>query len=147
MIFVRGEYSQRKAAPAASTRREHHSIAGRSPLRMPAKENMAQGGGLRQYSPGEPARGPVCAATQNFMQLTDVVEIYKGLAGEFDRPVELELFGLSHEETEKLFGAFDEDYHISRFFHFAKESTGISYSINGFPYTHVTIDAAIQEIL
>lgn len=87
------------------------------------------------------------AATQNIMQLTDVVEIYKGIAGEFDRPVELELFGLSREETEKLFGAFDEDYHISRFFHFTKESSGAAYSINGFPYTHVMIDSAIQEIL
>jgi hypothetical protein len=94
-----------------------------------------------------PAIGMGCADPRNYMQLCDVVEMYKGLAGEFDRPVELELFGLSREETERMFGAFDEDYHISRFFHFTKESSGASYSINGFPYTHLTIDAAIQEIL
>jgi hypothetical protein len=86
-------------------------------------------------------------APRKFMQLRDVVEIYKGLAGEFDRPVELELFGLSREETERLFAVFDEDYHISRFIHFTNEAKGASYSINGFPYTHVTIDAAIREIL
>jgi hypothetical protein len=85
--------------------------------------------------------------TENFMQLRDVIEIYKGLAGEFERPVELELFGLSNEETVRLFDAFDEDYHISRFFHFTNKGAGTAYSINGFPYTHVTIDAAIQEIL
>jgi len=81
------------------------------------------------------------------MQLKDIVEMYKGLAGEFGRPVELELFGLSREETEKIFSVFDEDYHISRFFHFTNAGGGTAYSINGFPHTHVAIDAAIQEIL
>ncbi len=81
------------------------------------------------------------------MQLRDIVEMYKGLAGEFGRPIELERFGLSHEETVRLFDVFDEDYHISRFFHFTNAGSGAVYSINGFPYTHVTIDAAISEIL
>lgn len=80
------------------------------------------------------------------MQLRDIIEIYKGLAGEFDRPVELGRFGLSHEETERIFSVFDEDYHISRFFHFTNTGGG-TYSINDFPYSHVSIDATIQEIL
>jgi hypothetical protein len=41
---------------------------------------------------------------------------------------------------------YDEDYHISRFFHFRNEA-GESYTINEFPQTHVTIDAEIQSIL
>jgi len=80
------------------------------------------------------------------MQLKDVVEMYKGLAGEFGRPVELSQFGLSHEETEKLFSVFDEDYLISRYLHFVNSGDG-AYSINDFPYTHVMIDQEIQQIL
>jgi hypothetical protein len=81
------------------------------------------------------------------MELRETVEKYKSLAGEFGRPVELARFGFSNEETEKLFGVFDEDYHISRFFHFSSTTGAAAYSINGFPQTHVAIDAAISEIL
>ena len=81
------------------------------------------------------------------MELRETVEKYKALAGEFGRPVELARFGESQEETEKLFGVFDEDYHISRFFHFTNSAGATAYSINGFPQTHVSIDAAISEIL
>jgi hypothetical protein len=45
-----------------------------------------------------------------------------------------------------VFAILDEDYHISRFFHFSN-SVGASYQINGFPQTHITIDADIREIL
>ena len=81
------------------------------------------------------------------MDLREVVEKYRALAGDFGQPVELSRFGLSQTETEKLFGVFDEDYHISRFFHFTRVSDTAAYSINQFPQTHVTIDAAISEIL
>jgi hypothetical protein len=98
------------------------------------------------------------------MQLREIVEKYKALAGDFGKPVELSHFGLSHDETERAFAVLDEDYHISRFFHFtnaaiaagagasaatssARIPAAESYSINGFPYTHVSIDAAISEIL
>ncbi len=80
------------------------------------------------------------------MQLREVVEKYSSLAGEFGKPVELSRFGLDLKETERLFSVFDEDYHISRFFHFSNAS-GVAHSINGFPYTLVAIDAAILEIL
>jgi hypothetical protein len=40
----------------------------------------------------------------------------------------------------------DEDYHISRFFHFSK-AAGQSFQISGFAQTHISIDAEIQEIL
>lgn len=68
------------------------------------------------------------------------------LGGGYGRPVALGAFGLARVETERLFGDLDEDYHISRFFHFSHEA-GESFSINGFPQTHVAIDPEIQEIL
>jgi hypothetical protein len=84
------------------------------------------------------------------MDLNELVRKYLEKSGAFDRPVELASLGLSREETEKTFSAFDEDYHISRFFHFANaagEKLQAGYQINGFPQTHVSIDAEIQSIL
>ena len=103
---------------------------------------------LRQYSlRGNSHVSPGTAARQQFMDLREVIEKYKSLAGEFGQPVELSRFGLSHQETGKLFGVFDEDYHISRFFHFTNISGATAYSINEFPQTHVSIDATISEIM
>jgi hypothetical protein len=45
-----------------------------------------------------------------------------------------------------LFSIFDEDYHISRFFHFS-QTNGEKYSINGEAATHVAIDPEIASIL
>ncbi|MGH9603395.1 MAG: hypothetical protein ACRD24_13510, partial [Terriglobales bacterium] len=74
---------------------------------------------------------------------------YRTLAGGFGRPVALSAFGLQREETERLFGALDEDYHISRFFHFTLDpaSQEESCSINAFPQSHVALDAEIETIL
>lgn len=80
------------------------------------------------------------------MQLKEAVEKYLAVAGGYGRPVALSSFGLSRNETEKVFAIFDEDYHISRFFDFRKEA-GEAYDINGFPQTHVAIDAEIQSVL
>jgi len=84
--------------------------------------------------------------------LRDVVEKYRQLAGAFGHPLALASFGLSAEETERVFGIFDEDYHISRFFHFslqpaAAERSIKTYRINGFPQSHVALDAEIESIL
>jgi hypothetical protein len=87
------------------------------------------------------------AARRQTMDLREIVDKYKRLASEFGQPVELARFGFSKDETEKLFGVFDEDYHISRFFHFSNTAGATAYSINGFPQTHVSIDATISEIL
>jgi hypothetical protein len=83
------------------------------------------------------------------MTLREVVERYRALAEGFGKPVALKAFGLEREETEHLFGAFDEDYHISRFFHFTLDPAGRgdSYSINSFPQSHVSLDAEIESIL
>lgn len=80
------------------------------------------------------------------MELRQIVEKYLASAGGFGAAIPLGAFGLSSEETEKLFSALDEDYQISRFFHFS-QGDGTNYSINGFPQTHIAIDAAIQAIL
>jgi hypothetical protein len=80
------------------------------------------------------------------MNLREVVEKYLAAAGGFGKPVALASLGLSLEETQRAFSVLDEDYHISRFFHFKNES-GESFEINGFPQTHVSIDAEIQTIL
>ncbi len=80
------------------------------------------------------------------MHLREVVEKYLTLAGGYGKPAPLDGFGLEKKETERLFSIFDEDYHISRFFHFSKAG-GEAFEINGFPHTHVSIDAEIQTIL
>ena len=90
---------------------------------------------------------PGSAARRQPMDLREIVEKYKSLAGNFGEQVELARFGYSQQETEKLFGVFDEDYHISRFFHFTNVAGASAYSINGFPQTHVSIDASVSDIL
>ena len=94
------------------------------------------------------------------MNLRETVDKYLDLAGDFDRAVPLADFGLSREETEKLFAAFDEDYHISRYIHLSDRRSASSdqktkspppaaeaFQINGFAHTHVSIDAAIAQVL
>lgn len=80
------------------------------------------------------------------MPLRELVDRYLSLAVTFGVPVALSGFALSHAETERLFSSYDEDYHISRFFHFSQNAS-TSFSINGFPATDVAIDAEIQSIL
>ena len=80
------------------------------------------------------------------MRLREAVEKYLALAGAYGRPVAIVQFGLSRADAEKLFGAFDEDYHISRYLHFSQVS-GPAYTINGFDQTHISIDAEIQSVL
>lgn len=80
------------------------------------------------------------------LTLRELVDRYRSLAGSFGWPVTLSAFGLDHAETERLFSAYDEDYHISRFFHFTQER-GTKHSINGIPATHVSLDAEIESLL
>jgi hypothetical protein len=80
------------------------------------------------------------------MSLREVVEKYLAAAGGYGKSVSIAALGLSREEAEQVFDILDEDYHISRFFHFSN-AVGSSYQISGFPQTHVSIDAEIQAIL
>lgn len=80
------------------------------------------------------------------ISLQELYRMYATIAAKPGEPVPLSAFKLSKEETEKLFSIFDEDYHISRFFHFS-EADSEKYSINGESSTHVAIDAEISSIL
>ena len=80
------------------------------------------------------------------MTLPELVKRYLSLAGQFGQPIPLSSFALPVPETEGLFSAFDEDYHISRFFHFSSFG-GAQFSINGIPATHLSLDAEIKSIL
>ena len=71
------------------------------------------------------------------ISLRELVDRYQALAGSFGTSVALSSFNFSHAETEHLFSSYDEDYHISRFFHFT-ESEG---------QTHVALDSQIETIL
>ena len=81
------------------------------------------------------------------MPLRELVAIYRACAGEFGQPVPLSAFGLPAKEAERLFSSYDEDYHISRFFHFSESSGGEKFLIDGVPATHVSLDAEIETIL
>jgi hypothetical protein len=87
----------------------------------------------------EPRRAPM-------MPLHELVDKYRALAGDFGKPVALSAFALTRAETERLFSGYDEDYHISRFFHFS-EAQGEKFSIDGYPATHVSLDPEIATIL
>jgi hypothetical protein len=80
------------------------------------------------------------------MALKELVEKYLVLAGGYGRPVALAAFGLERGDTERLFAAFDEDYNISRYFHFSR-AEGVAYRINGFEHTHVSIDEEVASAL
>jgi hypothetical protein len=80
------------------------------------------------------------------MPLREIVDRYLSVAVRFGIPVALSSLAFSPAETERIFSGYDEDYHISRFFHFS-QNDGVPFSINGFPVTHLAIDAEIQSIL
>jgi len=80
------------------------------------------------------------------MTLREIVEKYLVLAGGFTFLAPLAEFGLERKEMERIFGALDEDYHISRYLHFSQVS-GPAFKINGFEQTHISIDQEIQSIL
>ena len=80
------------------------------------------------------------------LPLRQLVDRYRALAGDFGTPVPLTAFNLSRIETEQLFSSYDEDYHISRFFHF-DDLDGMTFTINAEPVTHVALDAEIESIL
>ena len=80
------------------------------------------------------------------MTLREIVDKYLAIAGGFSFLAPLADFGLPAADVERILGALDEDYHISRYFHFSQVS-GPAYKINGFEQTHVSIDEDIQSVL
>jgi hypothetical protein len=80
------------------------------------------------------------------MTLRQLVARYLELAGGFGAPVALSAFGLAASEVERVFSGYDEDYHISRFFHFTSKP-GTVYRVDEELVTHIAIDAEINSIL
>ena len=80
------------------------------------------------------------------IDLKELYRIYTTIAAKPGEPVPLSAFKLSAQEIENAFSAFDEDYHISRFFHFSNVG-GDEYEIDGETVTHVAIDPEISSIL
>jgi hypothetical protein len=80
------------------------------------------------------------------MILRQLVDRYLVVAKHFGASIPISTFELHHPEADRLFSTYDEDYHISRFFHFS-DSAGEKFSINGIPATHVSLDAEIETIL
>ena len=80
------------------------------------------------------------------LSLREVVDRYLAAAGKFGQPVALSGFGLPPAETQALFNALDEDYHLSRFLHFSHVA-GEAYVISGASVTHVSIDSGIESML
>jgi hypothetical protein len=84
------------------------------------------------------------------MRLPEVVKKYLAAAGGYGKSIAIASLGIPRDETERVFDFLDEDYHISRFFHF-RDASGEgeleTFSINGFPQTHILIDGDIQSIL
>ena len=86
------------------------------------------------------------ARRPSMINLHELVDRYLKLAGHFGEPVALTAFGFRPEEAASLFTALDEDYHISRFLHFARAG-GTSLVVSGEPVTHLAIDPAIESLL
>lgn len=84
--------------------------------------------------------------TNAMTSLKELYRIYTTIAAKPGEPVPLSAFKLSAQEVEKTFSAFDEDYHISRFFHFSDDG-GEQYVIDGETVTHVAIDPGIGQVL
>ncbi|MFQ5816531.1 MAG: hypothetical protein ACE5H2_01070 [Terriglobia bacterium] len=90
------------------------------------------------------------------MDLKALVERYRALAGSYGRPLHLSEFGLPKAELERIFSAYDEDYHISRYLKLSRcpdqenqpRAGGERlYTVNAFEYSHVAIEAGIEAIL
>jgi hypothetical protein len=84
------------------------------------------------------------------MNLGEIVQKYLAAAGAYGKKIPLASLGLAKDELESALGAFDDDYHISRFLHFTcADGSGspLAYQINGFPQTHISIDSDVQSIL
>jgi hypothetical protein len=80
------------------------------------------------------------------IELKELVQSYLAAAGGYGKSVPLSDLNLSREKIEDVLGWFDEDYHISRYFHFVC-AAGANFQINGYPQTHISIDSGIESVL
>jgi hypothetical protein len=80
------------------------------------------------------------------MTLREIVDKYLAAAGSYGKTIPISALGIDRRNAEKAFSVLDEDYNISRYFHF-QCAAGANYEINGFPQSHVSIDPEVQSIL
>jgi hypothetical protein len=84
------------------------------------------------------------------IRLPEVVKKYLAAAGSYGNSVAIAKLEIPREELQRSFDFLDEDYHISRYFHFQNEpdsDAAATLEVNGFPQTHISIDPDIQSIL
>jgi hypothetical protein len=84
------------------------------------------------------------------IRLPEIVKKYLAAAGGYGKSVAITMLGIPPEEVQRSFDFLDEDYHISRYFHFQNVPAADSKAtvvVNGFPQTHISIDPDIQSIL
>ena len=81
------------------------------------------------------------------LQLKDAVATYLSVAGAYGRVIPLALLGLDRAQLENTFSVLDEDYHISRYFHFSSAVGASGYAINGVRFSHISVDEQVQTIL
>jgi hypothetical protein len=85
------------------------------------------------------------------MQLNAAIDRYLQVAGSFGRPMALDQFGLARPEVEEMLSAWEEDYHLNRYFELvsaaALSGDPSAYVINGALYTAIIIQETIRDVL
>lgn len=89
------------------------------------------------------------------MDLKSAVERYLEVVRNFRRPMPLTEFGLPKEEIEAMVSAWDEDYHLHRYFELVPASKAAAgdpvkeaaYRIHGILYTGIIFHESIRHAL
>jgi hypothetical protein len=85
------------------------------------------------------------------MNLSEAVEKYLAVAGQFGETMSLAAFGLPRAEAEAMLSAWDEDYHLHRHFELVPNSwiseAEPAYSINGALYSGIIFRETVLEAL
>ena len=81
------------------------------------------------------------------MELKEVVQKYLAVAGGYGKTVPLESLGLSQARKSRVCSALSTRTTTSAASFTFSAAAGADYKINGFPQSHVSIDAEIQAIL
>ena len=85
------------------------------------------------------------------MTLSEAVQKYLSVAGDFGAEMPLSGFGLPQAEVEAMVAAWDEDYHMHAHFELVPASwmspQGPAYQINGALYSAIVFRPTIRDVL
>jgi hypothetical protein len=85
------------------------------------------------------------------MNLSEAVEKYLAVAGQFGETMPLAGFGLPRAEAEAMLSAWDEDYHLHRHFELVPSwwtsEAEPAYSVNGALYSGIIFRETVREAL